>query len=877
MHERLLLVERSIELLLLFTAIGSGPATGLISDRRLRLATMPILGFALSTSLLTTIAYFLPLATATWVVLVPAAVASLAVTIVLARRREATGRTREVAVPAVVLLIGVTLALLPPLIHGTQGPFALAILDEWGYADTSLFLQHHRVGDVLPAGVVRTDVAISNGSGLAKGNTRIGVDTVNASAATLFGSDTAESLAPFLAVLFGLFAVGVWLIVSGLGGSWQAAAFGSALSLTPAILTMVEDTTLGNLAAGVLAAPSLFFLLRSLRGSIADAVVAGALLGGLVAVYPEFLSPLFIVAACCAVVFGIDRARRGALREWVRLAVPRIGVAAVTALVIAPYAASRAFHYLSTLTGGDTGWSNGLPPRGLNVENVGSWAFGVHDLYAMSTFSAQPALRLAFSIYFPVVLAIVVLVGIGRLRISGVFVAAPILAAWTLGFFAYRKYQAGHCEYCLWKSFTFMIPFLAVGLAFGIERLWHSAGSRGAVFLQRALVAAVAVLALAAIGNSDRRLVERTLSTGAFCPCGLDDIGQRLDRLPSRSPVLIEGVDLMSHPTFTLNAAYFGARGHQRTILFDAGWPAIAYLVTTEAAPSYYSPDYGYVLTPFENVRSNRTPLGRYGLLLLERRAPIDVVVSAPGWTVSDTAPRIPQGSTPFRLRVSSKKAMDAAITVTLVRPTGNAASTLTFRSGRRRIETVATNHSDVCVNVHLRKGSTSIDATPNFGPLSVQPPNPLGLSAIKAVPGRCGTGRPVVPLSLDDGWFPVEQPANGSVFRWMDSSGTVAVGTPGTPRPSVRIGAQATSFHRDRRLDVWFGEKRLASFEVSQTKATKIAFVVPPGRGVARLLLVATPLADPASIVSPTDTRFVSVSLSHLSIQPDTPNSSRP
>lgn len=879
MHERLLLVEHSVALLLLFTAIGSGPATGLIHDRLVRLATMPILGFALAASLLTTAAPFLTMATATWVVLIPAAIVSLAITLVLARRRPGAGRLREIAIPAAVLLVGVTLALMPPVFRGTQGPFSLYVWDAWGYTGTSLFLQHHSTSDLLPAGVARTDVTMWYGAKSTSGGQRIGVDAVNASAATLLRSDTGATLAPLLAVLFGLFPVAVWLITRGLGASWQAAAFGSAFGLTPAILSLVEDTTLGNLAGGVLAAPALFFIVRSVRGSVADAIVAGALIGGLAAVYPEFLVPLLIVAACVGLVFGLDRVDHGALRKWVRLGATRVGIAAVTTIVVAPVAISRAIQYLSSRTS-DGPWTISLPLRYINVENVGSWLFGLRHLYEMSSTSALPASHLAFAIYFPVVLAIVVFFGIARLRVLGVFVAAPILVAGTLGVLAYQEFQAGRCEYCLWKSLTFMIPFLAVGLAFGLERIWHGTGTQGFVFLRRGLAASIAIVALVAIGNSDKKLVQTTRSVGNFCPCELRDLGKRLDRLPSRAPILIEGTGAMPQPYFIVPAAYFAVRGHKQPVHFDVGTPptfGVAYLgLTPDSAVPYYSPNYGYVLTPFMDVRSNRTPLGRYGPLLLERRAPIDVVVSPFGWAVDNTAPRIPWVSRPFRLRVSSRKAVDAAITISLARPTGGT-STLTFASGPKQLKTIATNRSEVCVNVHLRKGSTDIEATPVLDQLTVQVRKELGLAAIEAVPGRCGTGRLAAPVSFYDGWFPVEQHGDGSSFRWMASVGTIEVGTPGTPRPSVRIDAQATSLVRRRRVDVWLGEKRLASFDVPPTPATKITVVVPPGRGVARILLIASPAAEPASIVSPSDSRLLSIALSDISIRPGVSVSKRP
>jgi hypothetical protein len=135
-----------------------------------------------------------------------------------------------------------------------------------------------------------------------------------------------------------------------------------------------------------------------------------------------------------------------------------------------------------------------------------------------------------------------------------------------------------------------------------------------------------------------------------------------------------------------------------------------------------------------------------------------------------------------------------------------------------------------------------------------------------------------VEPVSFSDGWFPVEQLADGSGFRWMGSVGVVEVGTPGTPRPGARIDAQATSLVRRRRVDVWLGEKRLASFEVPpQKRSAKISVVVPPGRGVARIFFFPTPSAESASVVTPSDTRLLSIALSHFSTRPGVSVSKRP
>ena len=50
-------------------------------------------------------------------------------------------------------------------------------------------------------------------------------------------------------------------------------------------------------------------------------------------------------------------------------------------------------------------------------------------------------------------------------------VLVPIVVSIVLGLLAYDRYQSAHCEYCLWKSLTFMPPFLGVASLSGSMRL----------------------------------------------------------------------------------------------------------------------------------------------------------------------------------------------------------------------------------------------------------------------------------------------------------------------------------------------------------------------------------------------------------------------
>lgn len=748
MNERVLLIEHSLALLLLFTAVGSGPAVWLIKERDIRLATMPILGFALTASFLTSLALVIPVATATWAILLPIAAISFALAVVGTVRRPADRRLdRTLWVPVAAIAVAMAIALTPPVARGTQGPFALNVYDAWGYAATSAFLEQHEIGEELPAGVVQTDVVTWNGANNANSNARIGVDAVNAATASLFRIDTGAALAPLLAALYGLVPLVVWLLVVGLGGSWRAGALGAAFGLTPAMLSLVDDTALGNLAGEVLAAPILLFLGRSIWKSWADAVVAGALLGGLLSVYPEFLPPLLIIAAAGGLVAAIARFRGRALRQWIVLAATRMAAALVSALAIAPNGSLRAFHYLSDRTG-DGPWAQGLPLRYIDEQNVGAWGFGVLHLYEMGGFSDLSFIRQAFAMLFPVLLAGVVVFAIVKSpRVLGVFVAAPIVVTTALGLFAFESFQSGRCEYCLWKSLTLMLPFLAAGLAFGFDQLWAGVAKSDRWFgIRRLGAAGVVIVALVALGYSDFRLTRTTRSIGAFCPAPLRDLGDRLEQLPTPSPVLIEGAGSMPKPVFMLNAAYFTTRNNGRTVLFDAGFPAISYLVTTDAAPSYYSPEYSYVITPYTDVASNRTRLGSYGPFALERRGPIDVVVSYPEQATDNKNPHIPWVSKPFNLRIASTTTTDAAITFTIERPLGGR-PTFLFRTAQgQQLEPIAQGLNRICINIDVYEGETGVVATPVVDPFiesrSGYIRKELGIAAIRAVPGRCAAGR---------------------------------------------------------------------------------------------------------------------------------------
>jgi hypothetical protein len=863
----LILIADTAALILLFTALGSAPVVFLMWRSSSRIVAAPIVGFAVSACLLTTCSRFVALGVAVWAVLVPAAVVSVTVAFAAILRAEPAPRWRQIVPPIVAASIAAVTALLPPLIHRTQGPFSLAIFDAWGYAASSTWLQHHATTAALSAAVAHPDMTLVVGHGFASGNMRIGVDSVVAASASLFGVDTAAAISVVLASLFSLVPLAVWVVTRALKLSYAASCLALALSVTPALLTMVEDTALANLGGVVIVPVLLLFLIRTINESLLrDIAMAGLFLGALLAVFPEFFPPLLVVVLVDVAVLAVVR-RPPATAQWFGTTAVRLMAVGALATALAPYAVFRAASYLSAL--GHQDWP--LPARGLTVLNAGAWAFGLLHLYELPFFDSLSPLRMTFALYFPAVLLLVILAGLRRRPVDAViFVFVPAAVAIAFGLYVYQRYQGAHCQYCMWKALTEMIPFLGIGIGIGVDRLGlNLRGGRG--LLLQLPVVIIALLAVVAVGRADARLVRKTDREGAFYPQQLRTPSSAIDRIQKGELVMIEGTNAMESPTetppFMLPAAYYGVQSRGLEVSFDAVQPAAAYLGVGPDTTSYYSPDYQYVLSSFGGVESNRTVLGGYGPFTLARRAPIDVVLSTSEPSLEPGGPPIPSFTAPFDLRISSSRPGPAALTLTLGKRAHGA--TVAFARGGQDLPTrVSPGGKTVCAEVRLRRGSTIVHATP-LAPLGLTPPRQLGLVAIRGVyaaRGRCD--EPLAELfGFGGGWYPTEVGPDGKPFRWMSGTATIWLGAARSDRPALRFRADVTSFRVPRRLVVRLGDRRLATLGVPTGRTARLDVAIPRGAGRAQLTLAADPPPLAASVVSPGDVRLVSLAISDARI----------
>ena len=865
-HPVALLIIHTVLLFVLFSALGSAPAL-LLRERGTQLLASPVIGFAVAACFLTTSALFLPLDIAAWVVLIPAAIVSLATTAVLRHHRLATS-ARDYWLPFTAAVVGAAMALVPAVMHKTQGPFSLVIYDAWGYAASSLWLQHHAATSAL-GGAGHLDLTLAFGRLLGASNARIGVDSVVAGTASLFRVDTAAMIAPLLAVLFALVPLTLWLVARALGASRYGAGAAAILGLTPALLSMVEDTALGNLGGIVLVPVALLFVIRAEKGRrLVEVVLAGLLVGALLAVYPEFFPPFALVVVINTVVLVFARGLLNDIARPFRHVLGRLGLVALAALVAAPYACYRAFYYLRFVAR-PAGWDAGLPPRYLSVADVGSWAFGLLHIYELQYFASLSPVRLAFDISFPIILAAVAAVGLyhGGPQVLA-FVLAPIGVAIGAGLYAYRSYEGHHCQYCLWKSLTEMLPFLLVGVALGLDRLGISRVGRRREFLASLPALGVAAVALAVVGHSDAKLIRMTDAQAAFFPEQLRAIGTTVKQLPVGSTILIEGTSTMPRPPFMLPAAYYALQGRHVVVAFDAVQPAPAYLGVGADTRRFYTPAYDYVLTPFTDVRSDRDVIGQYGPFVLERRATVDAVVSATNWALAYRGPRQPSFAKPFDLRLSSPRPGPAALTLTL--GTRAQGGTLAFASRGRQLSTWSSqNGAMVCAEVRLRKGATVVRATP-IAPLGVIPLGQLGLVSIRGVHAELGRrcDEPAAePLVFGAGWYPTEVGPDQKPFRWMGGVASIQLGTARSGRPARRFQADLTSFQVPRRVEIRLGKRLLAKLQIPTGKTARLEVTVPAGRGRGVLTLEAYPPPLPASAVSPADPRLLSLALSDASV----------
>lgn len=882
MSEAVQALGLALAYLALLAALGAAPAAWLARGFPSRAALAPALGLAIAATVLVSLAQIMSMRTAAWAVVLPGAVVSLGAAAWRGRHARLVAGLRAAVVPVAIALAAVVLSVLPGMIHDTKGPLSLAVFDAWGYVEAETWLQDHPAEAALPRGAERDDLTLAWGHTITGDGYRIGTMAVNAAAATLLGQSPEETDLAQVAALLAALTLALWWMAVCLGAGRIGAAVAGVLGgLSPAVLLLVADTTIGNLAALVVAPAALLIAGRCLadRGPARHAVAAGLLGAGLVALFPEFLPPTAAIAGLGGALLVLVRRRRGSLgREALKGLAWRAALILGITLAASPPALERAFDLLRGFSS-DSGFAAGLPPRWLSPENVGSWAFGVTHIYELSRWATLGEGLRIVAVLLPIVLAATVVYGAlggGVRRVA--FLLLPVGTSIVFGIAAFYRYQGEHCQYCLWKALTYMLPFLAAGLGLGVERLATAPRSARWRPIGAGVAVAVVLASLAAITRADVQLTRARDNAPGIVPSGLRALSAEVERLPGSPRILIEGTDGSVVPFFTLPAVYYEARGGGRARpSFDATGPGGAYLGAGERGDDFYDPGYQYVVSAYPGIATNRTLLGRAGPVTLSRRAPVDVLPTQTGWSLD---PNVETGAIPwingdFQLWISSPRARPVAVRVTLDRPLHDRATLDFARAGGPLTVHRAPGGGRLCLSLPARAGRTVVTVHPVRDKAPVvesratesdpfpSPPRAIGLAGLVAAPGACPSGGTIVPtLAYDDGWFPQEYAPDlgGRPFRWLKG-----------PRASLTLGGaaerstmtfSAESFLVPRTLQVRVDGRVVARLSVPANVWRRFRVALPPGAGTRRIGFVAHQPGLPAARVNPADGRRLAVAV---------------
>jgi hypothetical protein len=738
--------------LVIFMSLGAAPVAVLGKGLRAQSALAPVAGVAIAAILLTDASPLVPARVSAWALLLPAAAGSLAVALILERRW--IGRVARAAVEIVALaMAGAFIALVPVLRERTVGPLAFHIYDVLQYISVDDWLQRHSTSAALSR-ASQSQLSVVYGHASIAHGVRIGVDSINAAVPSLLGLSPSQTASGFIAALFGLGAASAWFTARAVGLTFIGAITCTLFTWSAGFLVLVFDTAIGNLAGLVVAGPLLACIYVGLvKRSPRILVLGGILIAGLIAVYPEFIVPSALAAGVLVIGYAVNGVSNGTRPAAVaRESVAGVGILLVVPLLVAPVALSRAVEYLHGIANSRQEVMG--VPRTIGAETFLPWLFGVVHVYELDAFQAMsnPGRVLRLGLVGGMVLAI--LAPSWRTRRFWVFlVGVPVLIGFALGVAGKGLYSGGNCGYCEWKSWTFMLPFVGLGLGIAAssgETLVRAqlARSRRARRLHLpsnwlATVCVIGVLAIpaAAIARADSRLIRAQGS--AVMPTTLRTIATRAAHAPGRNGgILLEGSDAVPSPGFIVPATYeaLTESGVRRILLDTQVAKTVQYLGLGAAAPDvYYRPDYKLVISPYAGLDSGRTTLSREGNYVLQERAPIDVDVGGALVDTGEGRAAIPWIVGPLQLWISSPARKRGSLVVRFVVPSGQFSAPAILVDGRR-LDAVKIGDDTVCVDMGFSRGRTTVDVRPGFAPLPTYPtfPKELGVSSVRASTDPC-------------------------------------------------------------------------------------------------------------------------------------------
>ena len=717
--------------------------------RRASLAVAPATGLAIAAGVLTGAAYVMPMRVAAWAVLLPLTVLSAVAAAVALRRGERRPVRGDLVAPALALL-AMGLALWPGLQRGTLGPFSLQTQDTFAFSHMDLWLLDHTLRSTPPPDAALWDLSLLNGHAYAVTSNdsvfRVGIDAASAALAALTGQDPAAAQLAFLAVLFALVPLGAWALARGLGAGRPVAAIAAAMAAGPAAFTLVADSIMANLAGIGLVAPMVLLAGRGVvAGSRRDLVHGAILLGGVLAIYPEFLPPIVAVAVAGGLAGVVLPPARDGWRSRASGIALRLAALGAVAAVMAPMAVYRGARYSLSVASEDPAASIfRLTEYPIDLGNAGAWALGLRQLYDLEPLSSAGAGGVVVLALVPLAVGVVAALGMRHLGPRGAAVIlVPILVSVVAGTVAGSLSESGECSYCMWKGLTFSLPFVAAAVALGLASAANGNGPVRGSLVTGAAAGLVAAVLGAGLWNA-AALAGDVAASPQHVSASLRAAARAAEDVRAPATVLIEGASGADAPWFAVPATYDLLRGKrdgrpawdqagagERGRIYLSPAAAVGYPAFLPAPGSaYLTPDYDHVLTTWAGLETGREVVRREGRYALERRSPVDATLQRTGLPAGvPLDPARPALGARFEIWVASPRAGAGHVRMEAVGAPGMPLRVTGGGFAGRALN--LDGASRICVPVRLAEGMTRLRVT--------RTANPLELAALTAGAGPCG------------------------------------------------------------------------------------------------------------------------------------------
>jgi hypothetical protein len=621
------LIARDAVFLATLVALGLGPAAFLSArfDGATRLALAPAFGVCVGVVLTTTLVQYEPVGNTYWVI-PPVAAVSVIVGLWRARRFRARfslplRELAQVGAIAVAVLIPASSALID---RGTVGPVAFNVYDAAGYVAETDAQQTRSIETASARLPPYSNLDQLWWSGYARAFQNVDVTPLEGSVDDLIGLKATDTQSTFMIVL---------LLVGGLGAfaavrygtesrSW-AAALAGGLYGGPFFLQLWADSSQAAISGLALVLPFVMMGIEVLRGRgrIPDLVLFALVCSGLLSVYPLFVPQAALGSVIVLAVWLVHslRRRRPTWRGVLAVAWRLVFVLGLAA-ALSPIAFGRDLRYWQSILNGTFSFV-GLPVYHLPVGVLPGWILQTREFYWLPSLAHASPKDLLISVFVPVAMIVVIVIGLWRRRRIAVLLAFIAMCALL------AQYVSAHngCEYCAQRNLLPTGPMVAVLLAVGVSALWAMGTRWGRV---ASVVAALVIIG--AVAQRSRVERERVVETAYF----LDNADrQMLAHLPPNAgSVEIEGFNenIRGPGEMPLVYALVNERtgGHASIAVEAPDYSSPAYIGGAKPRGPEFDPHYRYVLTRFAGIANDRRTIARSGgIALQERTRPLDVTL----------------------------------------------------------------------------------------------------------------------------------------------------------------------------------------------------------------------------------------------------------